>query len=867
MTAQSVPPSNGKLLAAAILPAELPAGALSRPCDPASLTFETTDELPDLQDVIGQPRALRALELGSEVSGPGYNIFVLGQPGSGRTTLSQEYLVRKAESEPVPDDWCYVDNFEQLHRPRALRLPAGRGIEFRKEMDGLIERCQQDIPRTFESEEYTRDRDRIVSEVKKQQEAEFLRLQKHVEKFNFVIARTSFGYMLAPALKGKPLKPEDLQALGEEQRSKLDEQQVRLAVEVEKSIKLLRELERQAQEQLHELNTRTVNYLIQPVMETLKGKYIGLEGVLTHLEAVQADIVLHASQFRGGDDDSPGGSTSAGWALRYSVNVLVDNSTCKGAPVIVESHPSYHNLLGRIEHEVVMGATHTDFTMIRPGALQRANGGYLVVSGRDVLLNPYAWEGLKRALGDGEARIIELGNQLSLLSTATLEPEPVPLQVKVVLVGTPVLYYLLRFYDEDFAKLFKVRAEFASLMKRDPQTEQEYGLFVKSVVMEHNLLPFDRSAVARIVEYSSRLADDQDKLSTRFGKISDLVREAAYWAKKADGSAAERPPLAEGPPQANVRCVTASDVQHAIQESVYRSNLVEERIQDLIAEGTLMVDVSGEAVGQVNALSVLRLGDYEFGRPNRVTAAAYAGKGGVVDIERQAKLGGAVHTKGVLILTGLLGRLYGRTQPINVSASLTFEQSYEEVEGDSASTAEFAALLSAIADVPLRQDIALTGSINQHGALQPIGGANEKIEGFFATCKARGLTGEQGVILPAGNLRHLMLQDEVIEAVREHCFHLWAVATLDEVLALLTGIEPGVRQPDGSYPPGSFHAAVMGKLAAFSKALESGTKPAAGAAGAAAAGNAAAPTAGVDGEEAAPPASAPPPPPPLPSPN
>jgi lon-related putative ATP-dependent protease len=817
MTSQPVPQLTEKLLPATILPAELPAGALSCPCDPASLPFETTNELPDLQDVIGQPRALRALELGSELSGPGYNIFVLGQPGSGRTTLSQEYLMRKAESEPVPDDWCYVDNFEEMHRPCALRLPSGRGIEFRKDMDGLIQHCEQDIPRALESEEYTRERDRFVTEVKKQQEAEFLRLQKHVEKYSFVIARTSFGYMLAPAVEGKPLKPEEVQALTDRQRKKLEGLQVKLTVEVEKSIKLLRDLERQAQEQIHELNTRTVNFLIQPVMETLKGKYTGLEGVLTHLEAVQADIVEHASQFRPGDGDSPGGLASAGWALRYSANVLVDNSSCKGAPVIVESHPSYYNLMGRIEHEVVMGATHTDFSMIRPGALHRANGGYLVVSARDVLLNPYAWEGLKRALHDGEVRIIELGNQLSLLSTATLEPESIPLQVKVVLVGTPLLYYMLRYYDEDFAKLFKVRAEFTSLMKRDQQTEQEYGLFVKSVVMDYKLPAFDRSAVAKIVEYSSRLADDQDKLSTRFGKISDLVREAAYWAKKTDGR----------------DLVTASDVQRAVQESVYRSNLVEERIQDLIAEGTLMVDVSGQAVGQVNVLSVMMLGDYEFGRPNRVTASAYAGKGGVVDIDRQAKLGGAVHTKGVLILTGLLGRLYGRTQPLNLSASLTFEQSYEEVEGDSASTAEFAALLSAIADIPLRQDLALTGSINQHGVLQPIGGVNEKIEGFYATCKARGLTGEQGVILPTGNLRHLMLQDEVINAVREHRFHLWVVATLDEALALLTGIDPGVRQPDGSYPPGSFHAAVMGKLMAFSKALESGTKaaPAAGAAG------------------------------------
>jgi len=390
MTSQPVPPSNEKLQTATLPPAELPAGALSRRCDPASLGFSTTSDLPDLQEVIGQPRALRALELGSEVSGPGYNIFVLGQPGSGRTTLSQEYLLRKAKTEPVPDDWCYVENFEEPHRPIALRLPAGRGIEFRKDMEGLIQHCQQDIPRAFESEDYTRERDRIVSAFKKKQETEFLQLQKHVENFNFVIARTSFGFVLAPALEGKPLKPEEIAALSEEQRSKLEGLQVKLTEEVDSAFKVMRDLERQAQEQLHELNTQTVNFHIRPVMETLKSHYAGLDQLLALLDAVQGDIVKHASQFRTGDGDTSGVLSTTTWALRYSVNVLVDNSTCQGAPVVVENTPSYHNLLGRIEHEVIMGATHTDFTMIRTGALHRANGGYLVVPARDVLINPYA---------------------------------------------------------------------------------------------------------------------------------------------------------------------------------------------------------------------------------------------------------------------------------------------------------------------------------------------------------------------------------------------------------------------------------------------------------------------------------------------
>jgi len=430
-----------------------------------------------------------------------------------------------------------------------------------------------------------------------------------------------------------------------------------------------------------------------------------------------------------------------------------------------------------------------------------------------LLINAYAWEGLKRTLRDGEIRIIELGQQLGLLSTATLEPEPIPLRLKVVLVGTPLLYYLLRAYDEDFAKLFKVRAEFATTMERNPDAEHEYGLFVKSVVMDNKLPAFDRTAIARIIEHSSRMAEDQGKLSTRFGKISDLVREAAYWARKT----AENAPGGEGGSEI---LVTAASVQRAIDETIYRSNLVEERIQEMIQEGTLLISVSGSDTGQANALSIAFLGDYAFGRPNRVTAVAFPGKGGVVDIERQAKLGGPIHTKGILILSGLLGGRYGKGGPLNLSASLTFEQTYDEVEGDSASAAEFYALLSTIAEIPLRQDRAVTGSINQRGQIQAIGGVNEKIEGFFTTCKAFGLTGEQGVIIPAGNVKNLMLRSEVVSAVEQGQFHIWPIHRFEEGLPLLTGHEAGERLEDGSYPPGSINHAVLQRLAEFARHLE-----------------------------------------------
>ena len=778
---------------------------LRRLCQPASLGFSSTNDLPDLEDVIGQPRAIRALELGSEVSGPGYNTFVIGLSGSGRTTLSREYLQRKAAGEPVPDDWCYVNDFDNPRHPKALSLPAGRGLEFKKEIQELIQHCENDVARIFESDEYTQEHDRLIGEMKKSQETEFLRLQQHVEKYSFIIVRTPFGFALVPAVQGKPLKPEEIEGLSEEQRAKLTQLQSKLEEEVEKSLNRLREIETNTTNQLRELNERTILFTLRPLMDALRARYAGFENILAHLETIQTDIVQNAEQFHSKEQSNPLAAQTGeqNWQHRYEVNVLIDHSQLQGAPVIVENHPSFTNLLGRIEHEAIMGSARTDFTMIQPGALHLANGGYLILPARDLLINPYAWEGLKRALRDGELRIIELANQLGLVSTVTLDPQPIPLRIKVFLVGSPMLYYLLRHYDEDFSKLFKVRAEFGTLMERTPQTEQEYGLFVKSVVIDNQLAPFDNLAVARIIEYSSRLAEDQNKLSTRFGMIADLVREAAYWARK-DG---------------NPEIVTGKAVRRAIQESIYRSNLVEERIQELIERGTLMVAVTGEAVGQINALSVLMLGDYMFGRPSLITASAYPGRGGVVDIERASDMGGPIHTKGVLILTGFLGERYQTKKPLSISANLTFEQSYEGVEGDSASAAELFALLSAIANIPLRQDRAITGSVNQHGMIQPVGGVNEKIEGFFATCKALGLSGEQGVIIPANNQSNLMLAEEVVAAVESGQFHIWTIHHVDEGLRLLTHLEPGERREDGSYPEGSFNRQVVDRLEQFSKAV------------------------------------------------
>jgi lon-related putative ATP-dependent protease len=795
------------------LPQEFQPSVLYHRCQPEKLGFQTTDELPDLQDVIGQPRAFRALELGSGVAGPGYNIFVLGLPGSGRTTLSQEYLIRKASTEPVPDDWCYVNNFSDPRSPRLLRLPAGRGVDLSKDLSNLVQYCLREAPRIFESPEYIQERDRVVEKLKNSQEAEFQRLQEYTQKYNFVVARTPFGIILVPAPQGKPLTPEEVEKLSTEQRAKLEQLQSRLTNEVENTIKRLRELSNAASEQLAELNRRTILFLLEPLLNQLREKYAGMDQVLNHIEAVQNDLLENNSQFQSRNNSESSNPLSAGrpWTQRYAVNVLIDNSSLQGAPVIVETHPVYNNLIGRIEHEVIMGATRTDFTMIRPGALHRANGGYLILPARDLLINPYAWEGLKRVLRDGFIRIVELGNQLGLISTETLEPEPMPLNLKVILVGTPLLYYLLKFYDEDFSKLFKVRAEFATLMDRNPDTEKEYSLFVKSVVLDNQLPPFDSAAVARIIEYSSRLAEDQSKLSTQFGRIADLIREAAFWANK------------NAPNQTPAQIVTSSDVQRAITESIYRNNLYEERLQELVAQDILMIDVSGTYVGRVNGLSVLSLGDYVFGRPTRLSATVSCGKAGVIDIERQAKLGGPIHTKGVMILSGYLHSQYGRSRPVSLSASLTFEQSYSEVEGDSASAAELIALISAIAEAPLRQDMAITGSVNQHGQIQAIGGVNEKIEGFFAICKTKGLSGTQGVLIPRTNLRNLMLNQEVVDAVSEGKFHIWPIDTISEALALMTGEDVGSLQDDGRFPEGTLNQRVISRLAEFAKSTESVT--------------------------------------------
>jgi lon-related putative ATP-dependent protease len=782
----------------------LPPEDLRRICDPNDFDFETTATLPDLQEVLGQPRAVAALEFGVGMASHGFNLFALGLPGSGKTTLIREYLERRAIDQPVPPDLCYVNNFKDARRPIALSFPAGHAHELKHHVEAVIDELRAAIPKAFETKEYENRRDEIMHEMESKVAEEFTQLEQHVKKGGFQLVQTPGGMLLVPAVEGRPVSEAELEALSEEQRNKLIQVRERLGQDVENSLQRKRELEKTAREALHHLDTETATFATQRIVNEVRERYKDHAEVLTYLDALQADVIERVDLFRKGPEGEGQNVLQALAAsgenpfARYQVNVLVDNRDLKGAPVIVETNPTYHNLIGRIEHKALLGAMVTDYTMVKPGALHKANGGYLIIPVRECLLSPFAWEGLKRALKDRAIRIEELGAQVSLVSTVTLDPQPVPLDVKVILIGHPIIYYLLNAYDEDFQKLFKVKADFTTQMDRTPEAERSYALFVSTITHQDKSLPFDLGAVARVVEYGSRLAGDQDKLSTRFGEIADLIREAAQRAA-----------------QNTHTTVTADDVQITEEARRFRVDLIQERLQEAIAKGTLLIETTGSVVGRVNGLSVLDSGDYAFGHPTRITATVGPGRKGVISIEREVELSGPIHGKGVMILSGYLLQKYGQARSLNLSASLVFEQSYGMVEGDSASLAELFALISALAEIPLRQDIAMTGSVNQHGQVQPIGGATEKIEGFFDVCKEKGLTGQQGVLIPASNRRHLMLRNDVVDAVRAGQFHIWTAETVDEGLALLTGREPGELNKQGVYPKDTVHRAVADRLAKY----------------------------------------------------
>lgn len=772
--------------------------SLRRICDPSMFDFKTTIEIDPLPGIVGQDRALQALQFGLDMLQPGFNIFVSGVPGTGKAHAVQRYLHDRAESQPVPDDWCYVNNFRDSYRPKALTLPAGRGKELASSMEQLLRRAREELAKAFESDDYTARREEISKAVQATQSEQLEELNQKAQPLGFTVRVTQVGIMVVPIRQGKPLTEHDFLNLPPNEQSRLEETRQQLEQDVQNLLKKVRDVQRAAEARLETLNREVTQYVVSGLFESPLAQFDDCPDVIKYLGEAQADMISRVRQFlQAPEAPTPqAASQLQEMALRrYAVNLLVDNSQTKGAPVVIENNPSFTNLVGRLEREALFGMLQADLTLIKAGALHRANGGYLVLNSEDILRNTGSYEVLKRALRDRSLVIEDLTDRLGFTSTKSLQPDPISLSVKVVLLGSPTLYHALYAVDEEFREVFKVRADFDNRMDRDVKNMQAYAEFACAQCQREGLRPLEAAAVAKLVELGSRLAEDQEKLSTRFSEIADVLREASHWAERTDSPA-----------------ITAAHVRRAVDSKTYRSNLVEEHLREMIVRGTIRVETQGAQAGQVNGLAVLMLGDYAFGKPSRISATVGLGQDGVVDIEREAKLGGATHTKGVLILGGFLAKRFATDKPLNLSARIVFEQSYDGVDGDSASSTELYAILSALSGVPIKQGIAVTGSVDQLGNVQAIGGVNHKIEGFFDVCRIMGLTGEQGVLIPRTNVANLMLREDVVEAVAQGKFHIWAVDTIDEGIEVLTGVRAGERGKNGRFPPKTINSLVDARL-------------------------------------------------------
>lgn len=748
---------------------------------------QTTEDLAPLGEIIGQERAVRALKFGLGIREQGFNIYVAGYPGTGRKTAVKNFVEEIASGEPVPPDWCYVNNFSNQYEPKAIQLPAGKGKQFQNDVKNLIENIRTALPKAFESDDYAARRETTIRSLERQRKEVIDKLNAKAQQEGFVIQNTPIGLLLIPVVNGKPLKEEELLSLPQKTKDLIQEKRERLESELRNTMRQFLDMERKIREEINKLNRDVALYAIGNLVEDLIEKYKGLPEITAYLKNVQNDILDNIAQFVKRDEAQARMPFPVPWLKeapfrKYEVNVVVDNSDVKGAPVIMEFNPTYTNLFGTTEKEAQFGALVTDFTMIRGGSLHKANRGYLIIPVEDLLRNPFSYEGLKRALRDQKIIIEEPQERFGFISTKGLKPQPIPLSIKVVLIGNPYLYQQLFILDMEFTELFKVKAEFDTTMTRTEENVKRYAAFVCTICQKENLKHLDASGLAKLVEYSQRLAEDQQKLSTRFAEVADIVREANFYAT-----------------QDNAKLVTGSHVKKAIEEKIYRSKLIQEKIQEMIQREIILIDTDAEKVGQVNGLSVMGLGDFAFGSPSRVTASIGLGREGVIDIEREAKMGGPIHTKGVLILSGYLNEKYAQDKPLGLSTRLVFEQNYGGVEGDSASSTELYAILSALSGLSIKQNLAVTGSVNQKGEVQAIGGVNEKIEGFFEVCKAKGFTGQQGVMIPASNVQNLMLKEEVVDAVKAGKFHIYSAKTIDEGIEVLTGVKAGERRKDGTF--------------------------------------------------------------------
>ncbi|GAB4331286.1 MAG: ATP-binding protein [Calditrichia bacterium] len=767
------------------------------------LPFVTTDEIEPLSDIIGQERAIRAIKLALEMEHSGYNVFVTGISGTGKTTIVNDLLEKMAQERPVPPDWVYVFNFEEPDEPMHLKLPAGRARQFQADMAELITTLKKELKSVFSGEEYNKQKLSIINHHNERKRRAMERLERDAESLNLKIQSSSSGFETLVMKDGKPISQEEFDMLPVEKKKEISRNVEKIQNRIEETLQDLMKIDRGAYKELRELNESIATFVVTRYLTEMEVDYKDCGDVVKYLNMVEADIIRHVSDFlNDGGEDEPKDLKKGAPDLfkRYQVNVLVNHEKSQGAPVIYEPNPTYSNLFGRIEKQVIMGSQVTDFTMIKPGSLHRANGGYLITDAHQLLKHPIVYDALKRAIRTREIRIEDVSELYGVSTAAGLRPKAIPMDLKVIIVGGSNYYYILQAYDQDFSKIFKIRADFDYAAKSNRENAIKYAEFVKRVCLEENLLPFHKSAVREVLHYSHRLVDDQKKMSLQFGAIMGVLREANHFAKK-DGDSV-------------VRDV---HIRRAIEESEYRHSLIYDRMKEMYERDIYKISTTGEKIGEINGLSVVTVGGHSFGRPGRITAKSYIGNENVVNIERKVRLSGKIHDKGVMILNGFFNSKFGTHIPLNFSASITFEQSYGMIDGDSASSTELYALISSLADVPIRQGIAVTGSVNQNGEIQAIGGVNQKIEGYYEICKQKGLTGEQGVMIPSSNRENLMLKDEVRRAVARGLFHIWTVDTIEDGLFLLTGLEAGERLPNGHFPKDSIYQRVEKKLRLFAK--------------------------------------------------
>lgn len=787
-------------------------------CDTDQFDFETTEEISDLTTVLGQDRLASSMEFGIGIRKEGYNIFALGPNETGKRSHIQQYLEENAPDTGAPDDLCYVNNFDEKYKPNVLRLPPGHGRDLQEDMDKLIEELPPTLKSAFETEEYQNRKQALQDEVQQEQDQTLEDLQNKAREKGLALMRTPAGFSFAPLNEeGEMMSEAEMEQLSKEEKEELQDKTEELQKELQDIIRQMPATKRKIREKKKELDKEVAQIAIEDLLDELRDKYSELEKVQNFLDAVENDIVENVqeilqsqqqegqnalAQLLGGGQKQPQDPLSSGRSIfdRYRVNLIVDNGDTENAPIIYEDKPSYKNLTGRIEHQSRMGALTTNFNMIKSGSLHRANGGYLIIDARQVLMEPFAWEALKRALKSGELKIESPGKSYSMFSTVSLEPEAVDLDVKVILLGQRMLYYLLCEVDPEFQKLFKVEADFEDEIDRTEESHEKYLHFLAGLIQENDLRHFNRKAAARVIEQSSRMVSDNKKLSTKTEEVKDLLVEADHWASENDHE-----------------YVQEEDVEKAIHQKIYRSARLRDKVHEAINRDDIYIDTEGENVGQVNGLSVMKIGNLMFGRPNRITARVELGKGEIINIEREVDMSGPVHSKGVLILKGYLGERYAQERPLSMSASLVFEQSYSHIDGDSASAAELFALLSAIGKIPLKQSFSCTGSVNQHGVIQPIGGVNEKIEGFFDICDERGLTGEQGVLIPQTNEKNLMLRNDILEAVEDEQFYIYSIETIEEGMELLTGLDMGEADESGNYPEGTVNYKINQQLDRMAK--------------------------------------------------